>query len=163
MNTRAVGAKLVTVVVSHRCSCWIQDSTFRSKMQEVFWKKFWKSNKNLIFCHNAQNWQNILGKTDKTSSPSAGNIRKNTWVGKESAKPADGFFTTETGCVKMNTSMLKCGTAACKDGRRGAGPFCARPGKRNVRNSMERTITKEKIRFGGREPLFTQKELLLLC
>ena len=27
---------------------------------------------------------------------------------------------------------------------------------------MERTITKEKIRFGGREPLFTQKELLLL-
>ena len=27
---------------------------------------------------------------------------------------------------------------------------------------MERTITKEKIRFGGRKPLFTQKELLLL-
>ena len=27
---------------------------------------------------------------------------------------------------------------------------------------MEQTITKEKIRFGGREPLFTQKELLLL-
>ena len=27
---------------------------------------------------------------------------------------------------------------------------------------MERTVTKEKIRFGGREPLFTQKELLLL-
>ena len=27
---------------------------------------------------------------------------------------------------------------------------------------MERTITKEKIRFGGREPLFTQKELLFL-
>ena len=27
---------------------------------------------------------------------------------------------------------------------------------------MERTITQEKNRFGGREPLFTQQELLLL-